>query len=163
MSALQWSSPPPSREKAGEGSEVWGDTSWPANAGCGLIIASPRNKSLPRSYNGPGRWDLSQIILERLRLTYYLVSEVIRIWMVVLSWQPWLRPSTWRYRKIRRLTAVKESKINKSFHQKIKINELDVLYCRCDYCGLLTAVFLLLPAELRGILNAKICDQPAFV
>ena len=61
------------------------------------------------------------------------------------------------------ITAVKESETSKSFHQKIKINELDVLYCRCDYCGLLTAVFLLLPAELRGILNAKICDQPAFV
>ena len=42
------------------------------------------------------------------------------------------------------ITAVKESKTSKSFHQKIKINELDVLYCRCDYCGLLTAVFLLL-------------------
>ena len=89
--------------------------------------------------------------------------------MVVLSWQPG-SGSDLQLDDIGKLgdsqlqlTAVKESKTSKSFHQKIKINELDVLYCRCDYCGLLTAVFLLLPAELRGILNAKICDQPAFV
>ena len=32
-------------------------------------------------------------------------------------------------------------------------------YCCSHYCGLLTAGFLPVPAELRGILNAKICVQ----
>ena len=33
-------------------------------------------------------------------------------------------------------------------------------YCCSHYCGLLTAgLLLVVPAELRGILNAKICVQ----
>ena len=69
-----------------------------------------------------------------------------------------LRPRAWQYRKIRGDSELekKRKQANPFIRQSKLMN-----YCCSDYCGLLTAGFPPLPSELRGILNAKICDQPA--